>query len=496
MIYWIRDQEIQIIEVIECSWICDFDGFDEIHTMFRRFSVQSKIVFPYTLLFAAVIAATALVTIVIVYRQMDRRIEEQMGHVAENISGFLLSDDFLRIINIKAVLGADIIAYEHNGLITATTLDRNTIEEVMSVIRSSDVEEALYRSNDETMIRDIRYLDQSHKVVYRRVKAVGGGEDSTLSLIVSMADIDLAKRRFRMIIGLVAISGVLLVAIVGSIIARSITAPVKQLVEVTEQIAGGNLEAGATVRTSDEIGALASSINEMTRELKTSRDKLVQSEKLAAVGQLAAGIAHEIRNPLTSVKMIVQLLRGRFQEDEAGLESVQAILDEIDRLEIIINGLLDFARPMELALKPTNVADVMNDVLRFMEADMRHRKIELINRVDETLPEVMLDADRMKQVFMNVILNAMQAMPEGGELNIDYHYDAESRSIQMSISDTGLGMSQEVLDHAFDPFFSTKSGGAGLGLANVRKIMEQHGGDIRIETAEGQGTKVAVDLRL
>ena len=464
--------------------------------MFRRYSIQSKIVFPYTLLFAVVIAATALVTIVIVYRQMDKRIEEQMEHVAEGIGGFLLSDDFLRNIKVKAVVGADIIAYEHNGIVTATTLDRSTIEEVMSAIRAPDVERMLSRLDSRSVIRDIRYLDQPHKVVYRRLKALGGGEDTTLSLIVSMADIDLAKRRFGVIIGLVAVSGVLLVAVVGGIIARSITAPVKQLVEVTEQIAAGDLEAAATVRTGDEIGALAGSINQMTRELKRSRDKLVQSEKLAAVGQLAAGIAHEIRNPLTSVKMIVQLLRRRFQEDEAGLESVQAVLDEIDRLEVIVNGLLDFARPMELELKPTNVTDVMNDVLRFMEADMRHRKIELINRVDETLPEVMLDADRMKQVFMNVILNAMQAMPEGGELNIDYHYDAESRSIQVNISDTGLGMSQEVLDHAFEPFFSTKSGGAGLGLANIKKIMEQHGGNIRIDTAEGQGTRVAVDLRL
>lgn len=464
--------------------------------MFRKFSIQSKIVFPYTFLFAVVIAATALVTIAIVYRQMDKRIEEQMGHVAENIGEFLLSDEFLSNINIKAVLGADIIAYEHNGVVTATTLDRDIVEEVMSAIGGPDVEAALSRSDNKSVVKDIRYLGQPHKVIYRRVKTLGVGEDSTLSLIVSMAEIDLAKRRLGKIIGLVAISGVLLVAIVGIIIARSITAPVKQLVEVTEQIASGDLEAEATVKASDEIGALAGSINQMTRELKRSRDKLVQSEKLAAVGQLAAGIAHEIRNPLTSVKMIVQLLRGRFQEDEAGLESVQAILDEIDRLEIIINGLLDFARPMELALKPTNVTDVMNDVLRFMEADMRHRKIELINRVDETLPEVMLDADRMKQVFMNVILNAMQAMPEGGKLNIDYHYDAEIRSIQVNISDTGVGMSQEVLDHAFEPFFSTKSGGAGLGLANVKKIMEQHGGNIQIETAEGQGTKVAVDLRL
>jgi len=463
----------------------------------RKFNIQSKIVFPFTFLFAAVIAATSLLTIAIFHNQMDKRIEGQMEHMAKALSNpnvaFLLSrDDYLNNIRIREVVGADIIAYERDGEVTATTLNRSKVGTAMAVIRSSDVEETLLRADDASVIRDIRYLDQPHKVIYRRLRAMEGEVDIILSLMVSTADIALAKRRFRMIVGLTAVSGILLIAIVGSVIARSITAPVKQLVEVTKQIAAGDLETTAAVKTHDEIGSLANSINQMTRELKISRDKLVQSEKLAAVGQLAAGIAHEIRNPLTSVKMIVQLLRGRLQEDKTGRESVQAVLDEISRLEVIINGLLDFARPMELALKPTSVADVMSDVLRFMEADMRHRKIKLVNHADASLPEVMLDANRMKQVFMNVILNSMQAMPEGGELTIDYNYDAENRMAQVVVADTGVGMSRDVLARAFEPFFSTKSGGTGLGLANVKKIMEQHGGEIRIESAEGQGTKVSI----
>ena len=484
--------------------------------MFRRFSIQNKIVLPYTLLFAAVIAAISLITIGIVYKRMDERIEGQMEDMAEAISnmGFLLSDDFLSSIKIKEVVGADIIAYNHDGEVTATTLHRNSVGELMAIIKSPEVEETLSQPGNTSLIRDIRYLDQPHKVIYRRLvipayAGIGEGVTRrvapTLSLISSTADIALAKRRSAMTIGLVAISGILLVAVVGSMIAGSITAPVKQLVEVTEQIAAGDLTAEAAVKTRDEIGVLANSFNQMTRKLKRSRDKQVQSEKLAAVGQLAAGIAHEIRNPLTSIKMIVQLLRKRFQEDEAGWKSIQAVLDEINRLEIVISGLLDFTRPMEMTLKPANVADVVNDVLKLMESDLRHRKIELVKHMDETLPEIVLDADRMKQVFMNVILNSMQAMPEGGNLTIscheqvtdksdNYSYDKESRAVQVEISDTGIGMSQEVLARAFEPFFSTKSGGTGLGLANVKKIMEQHGGSIQIESTEGQATRVVISL--
>jgi two-component system sensor histidine kinase HydH len=188
--------------------------------------------------------------------------------------------------------------------------------------------------------------------------------------------------------------------------------------------------------------------------------------------------------------MIVQLLKRRSQEHEARQESLQAVLDEINRLEIVINGLLDFARPTELALRSANIADIASDVLKLMEADLRHRKIELVKRMDELLPEVMLDADRMKQVFMNVILNSMQAMSEGGKLTVSSSYDQENHTVQVEISDTGIGMSQDVLTHAFEPFFSTRSGGTGLGLANVKKIIEQHGGVIQIESTEGQGTSV------
>jgi len=465
-----------------------------------RFSIQSKIVFPYTLLFAAVIMVTSLITIGIVYRRMDERIEGQMEGMSEAILNmaqtFLLNNDFLSTIKIREVVGADIIAYRNDGEVTATTLQPDAVAAVMSVVRSSEVEEALLQSANMSQIRNIHYMGQPYKVIYRLLRKVDKDRYIILSLIVFTGDIAQAKRRSAVTIGLVAVSGILLVALVGIIIARSITAPVKQLVEMTEQIAAGDLTAEAGVKTRDEIGALSNSFNQMTRELKASRDRLIQSEKLAAVGQLAAGIAHEIRNPLTSIKMIVQLLRRRFQEDESGRTSVQAVLDEISRLEIIISGLLDFARPMELDSQPADVTQVMDGVLGFMKADLRHRKIQLVKHIDENVPKVMLDENRIKQVFMNVILNSMQAMPEGGELVIECHHDDAGHKVQLVFSDTGIGMSQETIAQAFEPFFSNRDGGTGLGLANVEKIIELHGGSIKLESTEGQGTKVIIKLEV
>lgn len=463
--------------------------------MFKKFSIQNKIVFPYTLLFAVVIVSTSLITISVVHKLMDKRIERQMERMAEAISGmgFLLSDDFLSGARISEVTGADIIIYKQDGEVTATTLQRDRAKEAMAAIKPLEVDAAISQLGDKPLIRNTRYQDQPYKVIYRRLEMPDEkGSYQILSLMSSTADIYLAKRRFAVTTGLVAISGIILVAAIGSIIAGNITAPVKQLVGVTEKIAAGDLTAEALVRTRDEVGALANSFNQMTRELKISRDRLVQSEKLAAVGQIAAGIAHEIRNPLASIKMIVQLLGRRIRENETGRESVQAVLDEINRLEIIINDLLDFARPMELVLKPSNLARLVDDVLKIMSADLRHRRIELVSYLDDALPEVTLDPNRVKQVFMNLILNSMQAMPDGGKLIVRSHYDRENRAIQVEVEDTGLGMTKEVLDRAFEPFFSTKPGGTGLGLSNVKKVTEQHGGSVSLESKEGQGTKAII----
>ena len=472
-------------------------GFVSKTKMTRRFNIQSKMVLPYTLLFAAVIVAISLITTGIVYRRIDERIERQMERATDAISnmGFLLSDEFLSNVKISEVIGADIIIYNPRGEVIATTIPRDVLRKMMPSIDSADVEEAFSRQGAISLIKNIRYLDHPYKVTYRRLKTLVREDSTILSLMVSTEDIALAKRRSAITIGLVALSGILLIAVAGSLITVSITAPVKQLVKITQRVAAGDLTAEAEEKTRDEIGMLASSFNQMTRELKASRDKLVQAEKLAAVGQLAAGIAHEIRNPLTSMKMVVQLLKKRTQDDIAAQESLLVVLDEIIRLEIVINGLLDFARPMELTLRPANVMDIINDVLRLMEADLRHRKIELVKFIGEPLPEIMLDPDRMRQVFMNVILNSMQAMPEGGKLSVLCRYDRENSAVQIDISDTGVGMSQEVLKHVFDPFFSARTGGTGLGLANVKKIIEQHGGSVQIESAEGQGTKISVNLR-
>ena len=419
-----------------------------------------------------------------------------MDHAIGTISsmGFLLNDEFLTRSKISDVIGADIIVYNPNGEVAATNLPRDRLDEIMPIINLPDIIDSI--SHDASLIRDIRLLSKPYKVIYRQIEDPNQRNRLIFSLIVSTEDIDETKRQSAMTVIIVAISGVILVTAIGSLIAFNITAPVKKLVQVTERVASGDLTASAEVKTRDEIGTLAQSFNQMTGELRASRDRLVQSERLAVLGQLTASIAHEIRNPLTSMKMIVQILKRKLQDDESCNESLQVVLDEIDRLNIIVSSLLDSARPMELSVRRANAIEVMDEVIRLMEPNIRHRNIEIgVIKQSDDMPESMIDVERMKQVFMNIIINAMQAMPNGGTIFVKYDFDANNNEIVIEISDTGVGMSEEVLKHVYDPFFSAKSDGTGLGLTNAKRILDLHDANIQIESAERQGTLVRLRIK-
>jgi signal transduction histidine kinase len=173
------------------------------------------------------------------------------------------------------------------------------------------------------------------------------------------------------------------------------------------------------------------------------------------------------------------------------------IIEEIDRLNAIVKSMMDFARPMELNLQTGDVNSTLLEVFNLMEAKLSHHRITLIKQLSNEIPLIMLDADKLKQVFMNVILNAVQSMPNGGELTIATKLSEQRNSefrILVEISDTGVGIPPENLSRLFEPFFTTKAEGTGLGLTNARRIIQQHGGDIEVQSKVGEGTRVIMSL--
>jgi signal transduction histidine kinase len=234
-------------------------------------------------------------------------------------------------------------------------------------------------------------------------------------------------------------------------------------------------------------------IRRTTADLKKTEAQLIRSEKLAALGQLAAGIAHEIRNPLTSINILIHSLTENLSSGNSQKEDLKVIEEEIHRINEIVDQFLRFAKPAPPLLKKADVISIFEETLQLLRPQIEKQGI-VIQKEFQPLPPILMDREQMKQVVLNLLLNAVQAMPKGGHLVLKGHIPEGDRWIRLSIQDSGVGISGEDINKLFDPFFSTKEGGMGLGLSIAHRIIDQHHGKIEVESTPGEGTLFTVWL--
>jgi PAS domain S-box-containing protein len=236
-------------------------------------------------------------------------------------------------------------------------------------------------------------------------------------------------------------------------------------------------------------------LTDVTRE-KQMTERLIEDEKTSSVLLLAAGVAHELGNPLNSLTIHLQLIARKLKKLKAGGEaaalaqSIAVCQDEVQRLDGIITHFLEAIRPRPPDLAETNVVDVLDEVLRFQAGELRNRRIKVEAETQADLPAVLADRNQLKQVFFNLISNAIEAMEPGGRLKIRSRADDDS--VYLMFGDSGVGISHEDLSRLFQPYFTTKAGGHGLGLMLIQRIMRAHGGQVGIESKEGVGTVVTL----
>jgi len=228
--------------------------------------------------------------------------------------------------------------------------------------------------------------------------------------------------------------------------------------------------------------------------VKHLEERLRRSERLASLGNLAAGVAHEIRNPLSSIKGFATILGGRFKKDEGSQQLAEVMVREVDRLNRVVTELLDFARPTELQKRLCACRDILENSLRLIGRDADEQGVALESSVTPDDLLMNADPDRFTQILLNLYLNALHAMGEGGKLKVIVAREAEK--VVWSIADSGSGISPEHLPHVFDPYFTTKPSGVGLGLANVHKFVEAHGGEVEVASEAGRGTTFRIALPL
>lgn len=321
---------------------------------------------------------------------------------------------------------------------------------------------------------------------------------------------------------LFVITGMLLTALAGVFFAKSIERPIKDLTSATEVVSQGNLNHQVPIESIDEIGKLADAFNRMTKNLRESQERLILSEKLASLGTMAAGMAHEIKNPLVSVRTFTQMLDKKWEDQEFRKKFMTLIPHEIERINRIAESLLKFGRPMKPELTHADVNALLDEVLMLFESESKKNNVRVTKKFAH-IPEITGDPGQLQQAFVNFIKNAIESMQaKGGELVVktDFGEVVKLGKLQrqgkkigdqmvwgeednagvpipvifIEITDSGEGIPEENLKSLFDPFFTTKMTGTGMGLPISLRIIEEHKGSIKVRSQKGKGTTFIITL--
>jgi signal transduction histidine kinase len=308
------------------------------------------------------------------------------------------------------------------------------------------------------------------------------------------------KRHIRSAALLVGGGGIFLAILLSSWAAARVTRPVEQLAHAAQEVAAGNWNARVEVSGEDELGQLADSFNRMTSELLAQKERLMQAERVAAWRELARRLAHELKNPLFPLQLTMEnLVRARQQSpeqfEEVFRESSRTLLAEIENLKGIIGRFSEFSKMPQPQLRPVQVNEVVHGVVQLFQAQLNapgRAKIKCELQLDPHMKPVRADAELLHRAISNLMLNAMDAMPQGGTLILSTRTD--DGKVLIEVSDTGAGMSAEEREKIFTPYYTSKAQGTGLGLAIVQSVVSDHGGRVWVQGAPGHGTTFVVEL--
>ncbi len=323
-----------------------------------------------------------------------------------------------------------------------------------------------------------------------------------LDITMSLAEVEAGMRASTLRLLLFALSAIAAISLmIYWLVHVIVLKPLRQIVTATQHVAAGDLTYAIPMHQRDEIGALAQSFNEMTRRLAETQRQLFQSEKLASVGRLAAGVAHEINNPLTGVLTYSSFLLKRAEDKPEIKEDLEVIVRETKRCREIVKGLLDFARQSPAEKNRVAINEVIKRSVQILANQLAKHKIQIEQQLAPDLPELEADANQLQQVLVNLIMNANDALAEnGGTITVSSALLANEANvrrphIQIQVRDTGCGIPAENLSKIFEPFFTTKGQkGNGLGLAIVWGIIEKHNGRIAVESKLDAGTTFTILL--
>ena len=368
---------------------------------------------------------------------------------------------------------------------------------------------------DRVLVEGEKWMDRAFVVTdwyitaYEPIEDISGRKVGMLYVGVLEAKYVEIRQKAVSVFALITVVGMALAIGLGYVLANRILHPVQRLIEASVEVSQGNLSPEIGPISKDEIGVLQQtfktmlvSLQERERRQKLENEiKLLQSERQASIGRLAAGVAHEINNPLTGVLTFTHMLMRRKDIGDEVRADLQTIAQQTERVRKIVRGLLDFSRQTRLALMPTDVNDLVRTTLSLVENQALIKGVNLAFRATEGLPVSSLDRSQLQSVLLNIIMNALDATESGGNITISTSFTASGedmarQGIEISVADTGCGIPSDDLGKLFDPFYTTKEvgQGTGLGLSVSLGIVQRHGGTIRVQSQVGHGSIFTVWL--
>jgi len=473
-----------------------------------RMSLRTRL-----MVWATVLIMVLLVSILLVIEQREVKaiFEEQKEKgvlIAKNIAylnlpAFIQWDDEGVRENIEEQIDENLVYVVFYGRYNNLFVGTSFIENYKEIYLYSDLEEEVDEKS--YLFERKKFVDEkSTQILEIEVPIFVRGSPKrwgSIKIGLSLEEMRAEILKTRLMLIFIGCGGLLIGAFGAVLLARRITGPLKKLVEGTVKISKEDFSQKIDITSQDEIGNLAQSFNDMSRKLllarermETASNKLIQAEKLASIGRISAGIAHEIRNALTSVKLNIQKLVQSDRLDETEKEHLSISQEGIGQMEKFVKELLDFTRVSELNLARFSLGQILDESIKTLADTLELKKVVLEKNYKEGLPQVLVDADKLKQVFLNILRNAFEAVEEKGKINISLSLlkEQEGSKIRVFISDNGCGIPEENRETIFEPFYTTKASGIGLGLPIARKIIEQHRGTIRVKENAAQGTSFEI----
>jgi signal transduction histidine kinase len=478
-------------------------------------SVQAKIVIGTTLIVALVIGASTYFAIRFQEHQllgtMRRRIHVATGTIARSITLAMEEGRAKDVRRILQLIGSSphylgLRIFSPQGVVLqasdTTQVGRKVISGEIPTPERTVVlfEDGHQQPKVMTARRAILNEPRCYRCHGSQAK-INGILEISMPLTSIQSQIALSR---KLMIGNALLTFLVMSAALSLLLTLLVGRPVQQLSETMAKVEAGNLNAHVRFKRRDEIGALGRSFNamvrriaDMLRQLELHHQREMQrADRLATLGELAAGIAHEVRNPLAGISGAVQVLTSELADDDPRKDVMKEIQKEIDRLDGSLKTFLEYARPAKPELQLVDVHEVIDRTLNLCLQSAQCSGIEVVRRFDNDLPPMRIDPILMEQVFMNIIINALQAMDNSGRLTVITRRANDGivrgDAADIVFEDTGGGIPEERLENIFRPFFSTKHQGTGLGLTIALRIVEQHGGTITVDSEVGKGTRFRV----